>query len=143
MALIHMRYTSLTYVLGTAYGMPNLCTPRPNTEFAYESAKNKLVNLKLGMSGGPRVAFVVPDDVVTGDEDNLETQDTAYAGRQGALLRLAGWIDVESRLTVACAGSIISYIQRKRLGAFLPGDQAANAMHRISEVGMFSLSGSM
>lgn len=122
--------------------MPSLCTPRPSSEFTFESAKNKLINLKLGDAGGPRVTFVVPGDVVANHDDMAADEDDSTS-RQGALLRLAGWINVESRLTVGCAGSIISYIQRKRAASFLPGDPAAQAMHRISGVEMFSLSGSM
>lgn len=123
--------------------MPNLCTPRPNNDFNYELAKHKLINLKLGDLDGPRVTFVVPGDVVADDNGNETGEDVAFVGHQAALLRLAGWIDIESRLTVGCAGSIISHIQKKRQAAFMPGDPAAQAMHRISSIEMFSLSGSM
>ena len=46
------------------------------------------------------MTFVVPGDVTA-----VEGQDDAmyegFSGRQGHLLRLSGWIDVESRLTVS------------------------------------------
>lgn len=132
----------LISITGTAYGMPSLCTPRPNSEFTYDSARNKLVNLKLGDRDGPRVTFAIPGDVVSSGDDGLGMDETT-GGRQGALLRLAGYIDLDSRLAVGCAGSIISYIQRKRAAAFLPGDPAAQSMHCISSVEMFGLDGSM
>lgn len=122
--------------------LPYLLECRPNSEFGYESARNKLVNLRIGQPDGPNVTFVVPGDIL-GHEHDCMGGDAGFAGRQGQLLRLAGWINLESRLTVGCAGAVLSYLQRRRTTAYLPGDEAATAMFRISTVEMFSLSGSM
>ncbi|KAK3616211.1 hypothetical protein LTR56_026103 [Elasticomyces elasticus] len=122
--------------------LPYMPECRPGAEFGYESARNKLVNLQLGQQGGPRVTFVVPGDVMTEQED-FNNPEAGFAGRQGQLLRLSGWINVESRTTVGCAGAVLSYLQRRRTTSYLPGDQAASAMFRIATVEMFSLSGSM
>lgn len=101
------------------------------------------MNLRLGEADGPRVTFIVPGDVVADEGDAYHGGEAAYAGREGQLLRLSGWIDTDSRLTVGCAGAVISYIQRKRAATFLQGDNAAQAMHRISAVEMFTLRDSM
>ena len=122
--------------------LPYLLECRPNSEFGYDSARNKLVNLRIGQPDGPNVTFVVPGDFLPSDNNNLGG-DTGFAGRQGQLLRLAGWINMESRLTVGCAGAVLSYIRRKRSTAYLPGDQNSAAMFRVGTVEMFSLSGSM
>lgn len=122
--------------------LPYLLECRPNSEFGYDSARNKLVNLRIGQRGGPNVTFVVPGDVVTHEED-YAGGDAGFAGRQGQLLRLSGWINLESKLTVGCAGAVLSYLQRRRATAYLPGDQASAGMFRIATVEMFSLSGSM
>ncbi|TIA61527.1 hypothetical protein D6C77_03421 [Aureobasidium pullulans] len=127
----------------TAYGMPALCSPRPVSEFSYESARSRLVNLKIGHEDGPRITFITPGDVTTDRNSEHDAGDTATESRQGQLLRLAGWIDVDSRVTVGCAGAVLAYIYRKRAATFLPGDVAAQAMHRISTIEMFTLSGSM
>ncbi len=119
-----------------------LLESRANTEFGYESARNKLINLRIGQPGGPNVTFVVPGDVVAFDDD-LSNSDAGFAGRQGQLLRLSVWINMESKLTVGCAGAVLSYLQRRRSTSYLPGDQAAAGMFRVSTVEMFSLSGSM
>ncbi|TKA69375.1 hypothetical protein B0A55_06164, partial [Friedmanniomyces simplex] len=103
---------------------------------------NKLVNLRLGQQGGPRVTFVVPGDV-TAEHEDFNNPEAGFAGRQGQLLRLSGWINVESRTTVGCAGAVLSYLQRRRTTSYLPGDQASAATFRIATVEMFSLSGSM
>ncbi|KAG9944714.1 hypothetical protein KCU85_g7785, partial [Aureobasidium melanogenum] len=127
----------------TAYGMPALCSPRPVSEFSYESARNRLAGLKLDHEDGPKITFVTPGDLVSESNEEHIAGDAAVESRQGQLLRLAGWIDVDSRVTVGCAGAILAYIHRKRAATFLPGDLAAQAMHRISTIEMFTLAGSM
>ncbi|KAI4752933.1 hypothetical protein E4T52_14463 [Aureobasidium sp. EXF-3400] len=127
----------------TAYGMPALCSPRPASEFSYGSARNRLAGLKLDHEDGPKITFVTPGDLIAeGNEEHI-AGDAAVESRQGQFLRLAGWIDVDSKVTVGCAGAILTYIHRKRAATFLPGDVAAQAMHRISTIEMFTLAGSM
>ena len=127
---------------GRSERLPYLLEFRPNSEFGYDTARNKLVNLRIGQPGGPNVTFIVPGDVVT-HEDDMVGGDMGFTGRQGQLLRLSGWINMESRLTVGCAGAVLSYLQRRRATAFLPGDHAAGAMFRIGTIEMFSLKDSM
>ena len=103
---------------------------------------NKLVNLRIGQEGGPGVIFVVPGDVVAAAE-NYNMPDRDLAGRQGQLLRLSGWINLESRWTVGCAGAVLSYLQRRRATAYLPGDNAQHATFRIATVEMVSLNETM
>jgi DNA mismatch repair protein MSH5 len=62
---------------------------RASIEFNYESSKNKLVNLELGIGEKPGIAFTTPEDDQRGD-----------ATSKGRLLRLAGWIDMDSKLSV-------------------------------------------
>ncbi|GAB7348558.1 hypothetical protein MBLNU459_g6949t1 [Dothideomycetes sp. NU459] len=129
----------------TTNGLPALCSPRPASDFSYDSAKNKLINLKLGDVDGPRVTSVMPGDVIAGGGDVCDDneEEAAFAGRDGRLLRLSGWVDMDSRLTVGCAGAVISYIHRRRAATFLPGDRAAQAMHRIATIEMFTLRDTM
>lgn len=122
--------------------LPYLLECRPSAEFGYDSARNKLVGLRIGQRGGPTVTYVVPGDVVTHDED-LNEVDGGFAGQQGQLLRLSGWINLESKATVGCAGAILSYIQRRRATTYLPGDQDSESLFRIGTVEMFSLRDSM
>ncbi|KAG9727287.1 hypothetical protein KCU73_g12671, partial [Aureobasidium melanogenum] len=127
----------------TAYGMPALCSPRPASEFSYGSARNRLAGLKLDHEDGPKITFVTPGDLIAESNEEHIAGDAAVESRQGQFLRLAGWIDVDSKVTVGCAGTILAYIHRKRAATFLPGDVAAQAMHRISTIEMFTLAGSM
>jgi len=68
-----------------------------STDFKFGSAKNKLVNLELGVDETPKIVFAVPGDDMTGEAIRGEHSST---GHQGRLMRLAGWIDLDSCLTV-------------------------------------------
>lgn len=61
---------------------------RPSSEFQYEVAKNKIVNLELMAGLGQQFVFTTPGDDLDGDGQN-----------QGKLMRLASCIDLESRIT--------------------------------------------
>ncbi|KAJ8114028.1 hypothetical protein OPT61_g3993 [Boeremia exigua] len=119
------------------FRLPFLLELRPPSEFYYEAAKSKLMTLKLGEQDGPQVSFHVPGDQI-GGRDNEHAH-----GHQGHLLRLSGWIDLESRVTVGCAGALLSYLQRRRAAAYLPGDETAHMMFRIAYFEMFSLRDTM
>ncbi|KAF1995853.1 hypothetical protein P154DRAFT_609734 [Amniculicola lignicola CBS 123094] len=121
------------------FRLPFLLELRTSAEFSYASAKSKLANLMLDQDERPRVTFVVPGDVVPADPFDGENT----AGQLGQLLRLAGWIDIESQLAVGCAGALLSYLQRRRAAAYLPGDEAACLMFRISTLEMFTLRDTM
>ena len=76
---------------------------RPSAEFQYEAAKGKLVNLDPSFEEDEdhRMQFCVPGDELLGNSDHIqdyEDQDTK--GHQGRLLRLAGSIDLDSRVSV-------------------------------------------
>lgn len=120
--------------------LPYLLECRPHSEFGYESARTKLVNLRIGQDHGPTVTYTIPGDLVT---DDGGYDDDGFAGRQAQFLRLAGWINMESRLTVGCTGAVLSYLQRRRSTAYLPGDRDAELLFRISKIKMFTLKGSM
>lgn len=84
--------------------MPFVLDVRPPSEFSYEVAKSKLTNLKFGQDDDARFAFVVPGDTIAAE--GYEDEDSVI-GRHGQLLRLAGWVDLESRLTVSHKTTII------------------------------------
>ena len=121
--------------------MPYQLDLRPGGEFDYTAAKNKLVGLRIGQHGGPRVTFAVPGDVRAADGE-LDYDDGSAASH-GQLLKLAGWIDLESQVTVGCAGAILSYIKRRRTASFLPDDAMALTMFRTAAIEMFTLNGLM
>jgi DNA mismatch repair protein MSH5 len=80
------------------FRLPFLLEVRPPSEFYYDTARSKLVSLHLGAEHGTRANFNIPGEL--GAMDHLHDDDNA-ASQQGQLLRLGGWIDVESRVTVS------------------------------------------
>ncbi|KAI9727494.1 MAG: MutS protein msh5 [Chrysothrix sp. TS-e1954] len=125
------------------FSLPYVLESRPGNEFAYEASKSKLANLRLGEQNGTQVSFVLPGHVGTGLRQSSDFDDGDISQQQTQLMRLAGWVSVESRVTVGCAGAIISYLQRRRAARFLPGDQHQHNMFRICTVETFSLRGTM
>ncbi|KAL8671223.1 MAG: hypothetical protein Q9168_004277 [Polycauliona sp. 1 TL-2023] len=121
---------------------PYLLEVRPSPEFGFESAKTKLSNIRLPNSAASQMAFVTPGDAES-YEDYIESSEPDYTGRQGKLLRLSGIVDLESRLTVGCAGAVLTYLQRRKAVVYLPGDDTAQPAFRVSAIGMFSLDGVM
>jgi DNA mismatch repair protein MSH5 len=113
---------------------------RPSAEFNFESAKNKLANLDIALDYNSRMALQTPGDALE-DQFNLG-QDPSELGEGtfGKLMRLACWIDLDSRLTIGCSGAILSYLQRRRSVEYLPGDEAANVAFRVRSTEMFALS---
>lgn len=75
--------------------------------------------------------------------DYEDGNEVGCTSRQGRLLRLSAWIDMESRLSVRCAGALLTYIGRRKAVEYLPNDTDAVASFRISTIEMFSLKGQM
>jgi DNA mismatch repair protein MSH5 len=69
---------------------------RPASEFYYDSAKNKLINLDLNVDEAINMVFTTPGIEMTEDR----YADQGGTGRQGKVLRLGGRVDLESKLTV-------------------------------------------
>ncbi|KAI3331791.1 muts domain V-domain-containing protein [Xylariaceae sp. AK1471] len=110
-----------------------------STDFRYETGKNRLLDLQLGMAGPQSMLYTsVVDDTVLEDDDNK-----GQGSRQGQLMRLAASINLDSQFTIGCAGAVLSDIQRRRTTQYLPNDPDALVAFEIQSVQMFSLFNSM
>jgi len=115
---------------------------RPSPEFNYEAGKRKLIDVRTLRQGRPLANFVVPGED-TAYEEYGDGYETGFTRHQGKLLRLSGWVDVESQVSVGCAGAVLTYLQRRRAVQYLPGDEDAFRAFRISAIEMFTLDGIM
>ncbi|RFU35986.1 hypothetical protein B7463_g362, partial [Scytalidium lignicola] len=86
---------------------------RPSSEFCYEAAKNKLLNLELDRDDTASVVFTTPGEGLTPDV---------------------------VRETIGCAGAIVSYLSRRRSIGILPNDQDDLIPLRIKAIKPFRLS---
>jgi DNA mismatch repair protein MSH5 len=92
------------------FRLPYILEIRPSAEFNYEFGRSKLVNLRLDSDDGPTITFTIPNDVIGAESPDLPGD---FTGRQEHLLRLGGWIDVESRITVCISRDFLEFsIQR-------------------------------
>ena len=115
---------------------------RPNPEFSYEGAKNKLANLQSILIGEEGVRFLIPGDSLTYD-DGQGHDEFGSTSRQGKLIRISGWINLDSRVSLGCVGAVLTSLQRKRSAEFLQDDPDGQQAYRITSMEMFSMQGKM
>ncbi|KAI1154751.1 muts domain V-domain-containing protein [Nemania diffusa] len=110
-----------------------------SVDFRYDTGKNKLLDLHLGIDGPQSMLYttVVDDDMLEADNHH------SRGSRQGQLMRLATSVNLDSQLTIGCAGAVLGDIQRRRTTQYLPNDPDALLAFRVRSVEMFSLFNSM
>lgn len=77
------------------FRLPFILEVRPPSEFYYDVAKGKLANLRLGEQNDTRFNLNIATELTA-----VGHEQTSAVGQQEQLLRLAGLIDMESRVTV-------------------------------------------
>ncbi|KAL7267479.1 hypothetical protein RUND412_009935 [Rhizina undulata] len=111
------------------FSTPYHVSVRPGAEFSYDSAKIKLISLRIEEDSGPSLIIQTPGDLhdISGEQR-----------RRGNLLKLASWVNIESRVTVGCAGAVLTYLQRKR-AVEEPGSGVDTDGMKISSLEMWSM----
>jgi DNA mismatch repair protein MSH5 len=122
--------------------LPYVVEVRPTPEFSYEGGLNKLLSLSVRLEDEGKVEFLVPGDAALFDED-ISPQDLGLTRRRGKILQLSARIDLDNKVSIACAGAVIGYLQRKRSAQYLPNDPDAHTVWCIKHFEMFSLRGTM
>ncbi|KAH7403355.1 muts domain V-domain-containing protein [Cadophora sp. MPI-SDFR-AT-0126] len=106
---------------------------RAASEFSCYKAKLKLLNLDISGGGNSNFAFTTSGNNMVGDAPE----------NMGRLMRLAGLIDLDSELTLGCAGAVMEYLGRRRSVDYLPNDEEALVAFRIRAIETFTLSDMM
>ena len=82
-----------------------------------------------------------------GDDGTYQGEDgygnVGFVARQGRLLKVSAAIDLESRLTVGCAGAVLAYIARHKAAYQLPGDSTSEDDFRVAVLQTFSIENMM
>lgn len=112
---------------------------RPMAEFSYDFGKRKLVSLDSDPCGGRTASFFTP-----GGNERLHdyTDDGATLGfteGQGKLLRISATIDLQSRLTVGCAGAVLAYIGRHSFTDSMPGRDGSKLSFGVKSIQTFNI----
>ena len=84
---------------------------RPSSDFNYEAARKRLINLQMCDDLASDFVLTTPGDDLVGDIGHEQNDGT---GRHGQLMKLAGLIDLESKLSVRpqiCSKSKLNKMQ--------------------------------
>ncbi|MCJ1471038.1 MutS protein msh5 [Pseudocyphellaria aurata] len=124
------------------FHLPYILETRPSPEFSFQAGKSKLVKIRLSYESEAQTSFFAPG-ATDNYGDDVDGEEPGYTRHQGALLKLSTGVDIESRLTIGCAGAVISYLQRRKAVDQLPEGDDSNLAFRISKIAMFNLDGTM
>ena len=128
--------------LDTQFQLPYHVDVRPSQEFGISGAKAKLANLQLDSDEHELARFLVPEDTFSREQRGGE-EDLGYTEHQGRLLHLSSSVDLENRVSIGCAGALLTYLQRKRSARYLQDDQEGGEFCMVRGVTMLSLRGTM
>ena len=121
--------------------MPYELELRPNGEFGFEGALNKLTNVESAIAKSS-VKFLIPGDNVD-QQGDIRLDEVGLSHRQGRLLQISSWLDLDSKVSIGCAGAVINYLQRKRASEYLQDDPEAQLAYRILSMEMFTFRDTM
>jgi DNA mismatch repair protein MSH5 len=114
---------------------------RPSPDFAIDAALNKLTSLN-SVFADQQARLLVPGDNLF-QEDEVHIDDLDLSTRQGRLLQLSSWLNLDCTVSVGCAGAVVNYLQRKRASEYLQDDPDAQLAYRIVHLEMFTLKDTM
>ncbi|RBR03834.1 hypothetical protein FVER53590_01506 [Fusarium verticillioides] len=108
-----------------------------SSEFSIETAHERLVSLDSQALSATGIVFStgIEED---GSEESIPglSQPESQAFRQ---LRYGGCINMNSQVSVGCAGALLGDVLRRRSAGFLPDGQVAGVLFRVVDIRMFSL----
>ena len=119
---------------------------RPAHEFAYDSSRTKLEDLlhsieelhRNSVDAMSHMSFVAPGDE-DADQGSIASLDPGLSARKGRTLRLSAMVDLDSKVSVGCAGAVLNYLQRRKAGQCLPREGHTATAFQISTIEFFSL----
>jgi DNA mismatch repair protein MSH5 len=90
------------------------------------------------------IRVLTPGDNDFEDHYNVfQPEELGFNARQGMQMQISAFLDLESMVSVGCAGALLTFLARKRTSQYLPGDPDAQHAYRISELAMFTFRNTM
>ncbi|KAE8134464.1 DNA mismatch repair protein Msh5 [Aspergillus pseudotamarii] len=114
---------------------------RPSQEFSYLNAKNKLAALEISSEHEQRIRFLVPHNGLI-DPEQMDTESLDFTLQDGRFLHMPGSIDLENKVTIGCAGAVLTYLQRRRATISISSDETSSYF-QVRAIKMLSLQGTM
>ncbi|KAL4953439.1 muts domain V-domain-containing protein [Aspergillus filifer] len=121
--------------------LPYQLDVRPSQEFSPSDAKNKLVALDISSKHEGRFRFLVPHNGLV-DTDQLDTEHLDFTLEEGRHLHIGSSLDLENKVTLGCAGAILTYLQRRRSSDLVSGG-ADTGLYQVASFEMSTLDGTM
>ena len=117
---------------------------RPALEFAYDTGLTKLLTVPVCVESDreAHMAFLTPGDADMNETDVVGNV-TGYSGRKEKLLQLSSKVDLESRISIGCAGAVLSCLHRRKAVNQLLSTADAQSVFQISTISMFNLNKTM
>ncbi|KAE8346592.1 hypothetical protein BDV24DRAFT_175545 [Aspergillus arachidicola] len=114
---------------------------RPSQEFSYLNAKNKIAALAISSEHEQRIWFLVPHNGLI-DPEQMDTECLDFTLQDGRFLHMRSSIDMENKVTIGCAGAVLTHLQRRRATISTSSDE--NSLYfQVRAVEMLSLQGTM
>ncbi|KAL4958995.1 MutS family protein MSH5 [Aspergillus stella-maris] len=126
---------------GTRPYLPYQLDVRPSQEFNPSNAKNKLVALDISSKHEERFRFLVPHNGLV-DTDQLDTEHLDFTLEEGRHLHMGSSLDLENKVTLGCAGAILTYLQRRRSSDLVSGG-ADTGLYQVASFELSTLDGTM
>ncbi|KAL4790251.1 DNA mismatch repair protein Msh5 [Aspergillus venezuelensis] len=142
--------TCMLHILPSFHLLNELCTRpylpyqldvRPSQEFNPSNAKNKLVALDISSKHEERFRFLVPHNGLV-DTDQLDTEHLDFTLEEGRHLHMGSSLDLDNKVTLGCAGAILTYLQRRRSSDIVSGG-ADTGLYQVASFEMSTLDGTM
>ncbi|KAL4924405.1 MutS family protein MSH5 [Aspergillus undulatus] len=114
---------------------------RPSQEFNHSNAKNKLAALEVSSKHEERFRFLVPHNGLV-DTDQLDTENLDFTLEEGRHLHMGSSLDLENKVTLGCAGAILTYLQRRRSSDLVSGGPDTG-LYQVTSFEMSTLGGTM
>ncbi|KAE8416659.1 DNA mismatch repair protein Msh5 [Aspergillus pseudocaelatus] len=121
--------------------LPYQLDVRPSQEFSYLNAKNKLAALEISSGHEQRIRFLVPHNGLI-DPEQMDTESLDFTLQDGRFLHMPGSIDLENKVTIGCAGAVLTYLQRRRATISTSSDETSSYF-QVRAIEMLSLQGTM
>ncbi|KAL1952661.1 hypothetical protein VTO42DRAFT_4562 [Malbranchea cinnamomea] len=123
------------------FQLPYHVDVRPCQEFSVEGAKVKLSSLNIHTASDDISRFLVPADSFSHEHE--DERDLGYTECQARLLRLASAVDMENRVSIGCAGALLTYLQRKRSARYLQDNHSRDDFCMVKAITMLTTRGKM
>ncbi|KAL2871981.1 MutS family protein MSH5 [Aspergillus lucknowensis] len=113
---------------------------RPSQEFNPTHAQNKLVELEISSTYEDSFRFLVPHNGLA-ETEQLDQENLDFTLQEGRHLHMGSFLDLENRVTLGCAGALLTYLQRRRSSDLVSG--SPSALYEVTSLEMSTLSGTM